>query len=592
MIEFISLKSVSRIYNVPNVIFTLEGNEKSVEVIKIFRNLKGTSGMEPIIFQNEKEIEAFFESGASPLSAVILYDSTGINKHFTLRAQGRREDSMRMPAWANGAQWGVQIFPRCNTRSCAEQVRAHFVRHFSDYISANYFPWGQPKKGESGPVRISLPPMDGILNRLNSGPDFAGSIADMAHAAELPKGSRISWIRVPHRPVQAKEQELSNILEAFRSFERASFHLAHKKPEEINPLLMAGVDLAEGMEPYYLNPPNDHFSVARPDLHYTSERNVFASENDEMPGGLPDLIHLDHAYGINADRWEGAFNWLTKEGALLFVVSNNWSKCYIPENVWLVEWLRNRNYPVKITTTDNLEDLSLNGEVRFKGEKVSVIWRQFPIFETEGKLTELVRAANDGVIKMVPEFGHFGNKTWFSIFRSHEMDFKELLSDEEFQIMDEVLPDSRLIIPGKENASFPFRILEIEIADLADLKNLKASLRNELVLKVAGANILSARSYGVLMGHDLPIEDWRRWINERVSLKQPFIVQRRAETSVEHIPVFNTKINRPEAFPCRVLIRPWRINGSLVSASACAVPSNTLRIHGRVDMAVLPIQFE
>jgi hypothetical protein len=50
----------------------------------------------------------------------------------------------------------------------------------------------------------------------------------------------------------------------------------------------------------------------------------------------------------------------------------------------------------------------------------------------------------------------------------------------------------------------------------------------------------------------------------------------------------NTKTGHPELFSCRILARPWSFNGELVSVHGCAVPSYLYRVHGMVDMAVVP----
>ena len=223
------------------------------------------------------------------------------------------------------------------------------------------------------------------------------------------------------------------------------------------------------------------------------------------------------------------------------------------------------------------------------GERVGTIWRQFPIFETTDKLAELVVAAKEGLVRMLPEFAHFGNKAWFSIFRREEKFFREVLDAAAFKLLDEILPDSHLVT---SEYSLPCQVAGERIENLQELLELPEEIRDKLVLKISGANPLSSRSYGVLMGVGLSKATWRRWIGERVETGQPFIIQRRLESSVTRVPVQNVKTGCPEFFGCRILLRPWSVNGKLVSAAAFAVPSDTTRVHGRVDMAVLPVQFE
>ncbi|MBI4280979.1 hypothetical protein HY628_02165, partial [Candidatus Uhrbacteria bacterium] len=155
-------------------------------------------------------------------------------------------------------------------------------------------------------------------------------------------------------------------------------------------------------------------------------------------------------------------------------------------------------------------------------------------------------------------------------------------------LLEEVLPRSTLV-EGPD--SFPCAVAGQTIHSLDHLRRLSEERRNELVLKICGANPQSARSYGVLMGHGLSSETWQAWIDERVRQRQPFIVQERVETAVARLAVKNISRRCAELFDCRLLLRPWVVGEELVSVHGCAVPRHTLRVHGRVDMAVLPVEF-
>ncbi len=588
--------NLGTLFETPRLFFTLKGNPRSEEVVSCLRVMvQGTA--ECVVFESPEEIRARFESGISPNGAVVLFDhNMGIN-HFSPTTHSRPDDSKLIPSWAWGAQWAVKVAPRCQpAERCARQLYADFRKRFQERLNNGLFPWGRPRKGEPPPINIKLPEeVNFILERLNQGPNLAAAIADKAHLMELPKGSKISWFRIAAEPIRCDGKKLKEILHSFHLFERACDKLV-RTAAEVRELLFAGVDVEPALQESYLFPSQDHFSVGRLDLHYTPE-GVFASENDEMPGGFAEVVHLDRAYGVNKERWEWCFRWLTSAGPLLILVSHDWSKVYIPELRWLTDYLRELGYRVHFMTTDKMDELSCrSGGVYLNGEKLGTIWRQFPIFETKGLLVEVVKAAQQGEVRLVPEFAHFGNKAWYSIFRSHIQFFKRelaALKPGAFELLDKIMPDSNLIhFKDKEVRGFPCTVAAYRIDSLDHLRTLPESVRNGLVLKVSGANTMAARSYGVMMGHGLSQETWSRWIDERVKRKQPFIVQRRLETGVARIPVLNTNRACPELFAARVLLRPWSVGGELISASACAVPSNTLRVHGRVDMAMAPVVFE
>ncbi len=589
----LTIQTQGTIFPVPRVVFTLQGHEASEAVIRELAAMNGSGEQDHLIFPDPDSIRAYFEGGVSPQAAVVIFDHSG-SRFFTMATASRPEDANSIPCWAQGAHWAVKVHRPSRPATCAKQVRADFSRRFTERLEQGQFPWGKARKGENPPAAVTLPhSVNATIERLNSGPDLAAMIADTELALEIPKGSKISWIRVADQPIVCDGAAMQEIVDALHAFEKACSRMAIDP--ELQNLIWAGVDMPRNPElrAAYLSPSSDSFSVSRADLHWTGE-GLFASEVDEMPGGFAELYHLDQVYGVNQDAWWRCIRWLTEPGLLVVMVSDDWSKCYITEMSWLVEQLQSQGLRVQIITTSELDQVEVNKEGVFlarDGWKVPIrtIWRQFPIFETTGKLAGIALAAHAGKVRLVPEFGPWGNKAWFSIYWSHRSEFEKMLFPGTIRVLNEVLPHSHIIT---SRDSYPLEVVGHQIRHLEELRGLEEAVRDLLVLKVCGANTLAARSYGVLMGHGLTSEMWRRWIDERMSSGQPFIVQRRVPTAVARVAVRNTMRRADEMFDCRLLIRPWRVDGKLVSASACAVPSNTLRVHGRVDMAVLPVVFE
>jgi hypothetical protein len=480
--------------------------------------------------------------------------------------------------------------------NCAQQIRADFGRHFEHRLDKGNYPWGLKRKRESSPVRVEMPEHTAALvDRLNSGPDM---IAEMPaeHRSRIPDGQHFSWIRVPTEPAEYDRKKLEKHLYAVAAWEIVCSHLVHKKPE-VQEQLLLGVKMPnddQRLRDAYLFPkwgenPVMNWSVRRPDMHVNGDKLV-ASENDEMPGGFTDLVHIDLAYGLHADRWQHCWDWLFEEGPLLFVVSDDWSAAYIPSTRWLVEYLQSTGRQAFLVTTTELDKVELDGEgVSFDGIRIGTVWRQFPVFETEGKLAELVFAAQDGRVRMVPEFAHFGNKTWFSLFRQYEDFFRNDLSPENFSIIDQLLPRSTLVTMDGDFT--PLSVDGHSVSSFEELVALGDQARSKLVLKVTGANDQAARSFGVFIGAAKPRSDWQAWLKKRKQLGEPFIVQERFETSKEKAAVFNTKTRAMEAFRCKVLIRPWMVGGRLISTHTCMTPHYTTVVHGMVDMAVQPLIF-
>ena len=143
-------------------------------------------------------------------------------------------------------------------------------------------------------------------------------------------------------------------------------------------------------------------------------------------------------------------------------------------------------------------------------------------------------------------------------------------------MLQKLVPRSRLILPSDSTAG----LFDISDAD-----------RARLVLKLTGASDRTARSLGVVIGVAQTSLEWEQWIRERVARREPFIVQHRFDTSVEEVAVYNTRTKSPELFPCKVLMRPWMLGGQLVSTSCAVTPRWTTKVHGMVDMAVVPVQY-
>lgn len=523
-------------------------------------------------------------------SAVVIFDGDCRNQFSPLGLNGGTKE---VPCWASKARWGVVVSRRCtNMDRCARHTLATFIRNFQSQLQKEppEFPWGSAKRGMLGPqdsIAIDQKMMQKTLDALNSGPDVASTIASEEFAKELPRDTRISWIRIPPRPLGYNAGLLQGVVDAMRGFEEASGVLI-REDTGVREKILAGVVIPDGrLYSIYADPGVPHFSVARPDVHWR-ENGVSVSENDEMPGGMPQLVHLDKAYGVNAGRWKTFFDWLTERGPLVFVVSHKWSKPYIPEIRWLVSYLCAKGYPAMILTTDQMDDLQITGcGVFLKGTRVGTIWRQFPIFEAACRLADLVIAAHQGIVRMVPEFAHYGNKTWFHIFKERIRWYEDHMRPQEFHTLRSILPESHLIHGAK---SFPVQICDIAISTSKVLKELAQKERNALVLKICGANNLAARSRGVLIGEGINEPVWSQWIEDKLSRNQPFLIQERFPTGVVRIPVYNTASNRDELFAARVLMRPWVYNGGeIVSVHGCAVPKEYFKVHGMVSMAVVPV---
>jgi hypothetical protein len=563
----------------PRLFFTIHGgghqNPRSVGVVGQFGDKMRQ------VFESPEKV-------AVPQGSVLVRDGDCRNQ-FSFK---RTSD--------HGASWEVVVGERCSSPSrlaaCARNAYGIFVegqrKNFRERIDDGEFPWGPPAAKDPGPqdmVKLGAGDIAPTLDALNRGPDLVKAIAHHAYAKEFPKDSRISWLRVPPGPLGFSGQTMRTIIHATREFERACGRFILES-ERVRQQLLAGVVLPdERLRDVYVDPGVECFSVTRLDAHW-NETGINISEIDEMPGGMPEIRHIDHAYGVNAEKWDAFFAWLFREGPLLFVVSHEWSKVYLAEVTWLVGHLQEKGYPAHLLTTDQLGELFI-GEagVNYRGERLGTIWRLFPIFEAQGMAAELVLAARRGMVRMVPEFAHFGNKTWFEVFWSNRKWYQANLDGDVFDLLTRILPESRMVSSAQ---SFPLRVGDYSFRSIEELAAVDQTGRDNIVLKVSGANDKASRSYGVLMGNRIKPAEWQQWIRDRLSLGQPFLVQKRFQTGIARIPVWNIARQRSEMFVSRLLMRPWAFEGTIVAVHGCAVPHKYHKVHGMSDMAVVPIVLE
>lgn len=202
----LKIRSVETLFPVPQVVFTLKGNPMSESIVLELQRLKDRGEtvvfQEHWIFETSWAVKEYFDRGVSSQAAVVLFDEKGSR---CLRMKGRRRMDA-LPSWACGAAWGVEVHNAGRPDSLALQIRATFVRQFEERLARQWFPWGQPRKHDMPPTQVVLPQsIEEVIKQLNQGPDLASTIAHTKYALELPKGTKISWIRVAPEPITVDE---------------------------------------------------------------------------------------------------------------------------------------------------------------------------------------------------------------------------------------------------------------------------------------------------------------------------------------------------------------------------------------------------
>ncbi|HXH26972.1 MAG TPA: hypothetical protein VNG90_03675 [Candidatus Acidoferrum sp.] len=445
--------------------------------------------------------------------------------------------------------------------------------------------------------------IDPIVKNLNgpNAPDFHSIVNEKYD--RLPKeGWKPSWGRISPLPLTGDTALLTNlVVNAFDEYERCCLSLTQGSDllyydAFVIPALQ-GVP-SPVLKHYLSGKLTAPWGVRRLDVSIDKDGNPLVWETDEHPGGVADAYALDMAYGVNQTRWKLAIASLTKRGKLIFVVSSKWSSVYVQEMRWLAEqWDKVGAGSVAMVTTDELDQLQVghDGQLYHRvsdgpRHKVGTIWRLFPLFEIDQRLMDLVDMASAGTIAMVPEVAPWGNKAWLGIFWELHDYFRQHMSNASFELLQKTIPPSSLV---RSQRDFPQTVGMCTIASYEELRQLGGQARNNLVLKVAGATEQSTRSYGVYLGKTFTNTRWPEQVDKAFAAGAPVLLQQYRAPATYTIPVWSVlnELGRlqPEDFNCRVLLRPWYINGMLVSCPVLACPTNMSKTHGCVDAAQIPL---
>jgi hypothetical protein len=440
-----------------------------------------------------------------------------------------------------------------------------------------------------------------LRRRFLTGPDTR-SLVNKDYSDRLPFDWPLSFGRYVPGPIALDKLSLTSIAQAFAEFERASAALLVAQPS-VGKQIMAGVTIHPELRDAYLNPATAPFSVRRLDLIVTPNGYV-PNESDEMPGGFGLSYLLDMVHGVNKERWTASLRFLTKRGPLLFLVSTDWSRPYLQEIFWLAETLAEQGLPVRMGTTGELDKLEVQGSgVKFDGERIATVFRLFPIFEARGPLVDLVLAADQGLVRMMPEFASWANKTWYAMFWRHLGHYQSTMRQANFDLLREVLPRTTLLERDERGriqlpVTFEFKDGTRHTIEtvLQLLRLLPPQMRSRLVIKAAGANTGSARCYTLAIGADHTAMSWSNVVGPMleapVDLAPPglypvgsqpaaLILQEFARAGKVGLPMVDMLNGGQLAVmpDARLLARPWFVGGAPVSCPFIGV-SDSRVLHG------------
>jgi hypothetical protein len=355
--------------------------------------------------------------------------------------------------------------------------------------------------------------------------------------------------------------------------------------------------------------------IIRPDIMVTDE-GFSITELDSVPGGFGLTARLMDIYsgmgemvvgmsdgGIPEAFYKMAESVSGEKSCVVAIIVSDESNDYWGEMSSLAHQLNDKGFPVFALRPQ---------EVIFKEEglffkkdsdevKIDVLYRFFELFDLKNipKAELIMYSYKKGRVKITPPFKpYLEEKLAFSLFKHPVLTslWKKELGSETFTILSHLIPDT-WILDSREVPEYAV-IAGLDICGKAvqnwrELIHLTQKER-ELVIKPSGFSPESWGSRGVVIGHDVSAEVWKKTLEdsldkfpEESSVLQVFHKGRRVRTRYRD--KYTDSIIDMEA---RVRLTPYYflIGGKarLTGILATLCPHDKKKIHGMSDAVLIP----
>ena len=355
--------------------------------------------------------------------------------------------------------------------------------------------------------------------------------------------------------------------------------------------------------------------IIRPDIMVTDE-GFSITELDSVPGGFGLTARLMDIYsgmgemvvgmsdgGIPEAFYKMAESVSGEKSCVVAIIVSDESNDYWGEMSSLAHQLNDKGFPVFALRPQ---------EVIFKEEglffkkdsdevKIDVLYRFFELFDLKNipKAELIMYSYKKGRVKITPPFKpYLEEKLAFSLFKHPALTslWKKELGSETFTILSHLIPDT-WILDSREVPEYAV-IAGLDICGKAvqnwrELIHLTQKER-ELVIKPSGFSPESWGSRGVVIGHDVSAEVWKKTLEdsldkfpEESSVLQVFHKGRRVRTRYRD--KYTDSIIDMEA---RVRLTPYYflIGGKarLTGILATLCPHDKKKIHGMSDAVLIP----
>lgn len=327
--------------------------------------------------------------------------------------------------------------------------------------------------------------------------------------------------------------------------------------------------------------------VIRPDL-LLGDGTLAITELDSVPGGIGLTAWLSRLY---AERGEdvlggrdGMIDGFRKVlGDRADILVSEEAATYRPEMEWIAQEAQGRGCDWRVARAEEYAPTA--------SDAAPAIYRFFEQFDLPNipSVPALMERASAGAIRITPPFKPWlEEKLWLALFWSHPLRefWRRELSERHFLRLQRHIPFSWVVDPAPlpHHAVLP----GLEINDWRELSKFSQKQR-DLVLKVSGFSPNAWGSRGVVVGSDVPQQEWKAAVEDALAAFEhhPSVLMRFAPTTIVEHPYFDRETGAIRTMRGRARICPYYFvqdgHAELGGVLATIVPADKKIVHGMTD---------
>ncbi len=325
--------------------------------------------------------------------------------------------------------------------------------------------------------------------------------------------------------------------------------------------------------------------VIRPDLILTEDGFTIA-ELDSIPGGIGLTAWLNQTYaglgvpvlGTSTGMIDG-FRSIAPDADILI---SEEAATYWPEMEWI-----SRQTGQNVLPAETYEPRQDGTAYRF--------FEQFDLLNIPA-VPAILAAIVNGTLRVTPPFKPFlEEKMWFALFwlRPLREFWRRELGERHFLALQKHIPYTWILDPAPipHHAVIP----GLEINQWDELAHFSQKQR-DLILKISGFSDQAWGSRGVILGSDVPQEEWQAAVTDALAQfpHHPHILQRFHKSRVIAHPYFSPATGTIEIMRGRVRLCPYYFiadtQPQLGGALATICPADKKLLHGMKDAILVPAE--